>query len=389
MIRCGLCLITCLLLLLSLQTSATATTWYIKADGTGDAPTIQAGVNLAQLGDTVLVAPGWYSYTNQGATDYAMIMIPGRRPDFAIVSEGGPSVTVLDGESQCRILFLQGYTDLTVDGFTFTRGQATLINEFWGGAWVSHLCSPTIKNCVFTNSWAEQGAGIWHGGVGTPQILDCKFVNNTATHGGGILVVNSPNNSVISGCTFKNNSASDGGGAILAYNFRVSIEDCLFDGNSAAVEGGGVSINNSYPTPINGCTFSGNTAPNGGGVASIATSTVMVDRSIIASSLGGGGAYADATSAITFSCTDIFGNVGGDWIGAFAGQLGTNGNISADPRFCSAGGGVFTLQESSPCAPGNHPDGDNCGTIGRFGVACGTVDIKDSTWGAIKSLWSK
>ena len=36
MIRCGLCLIPCLLLLLFVQSPATATTWYIKADGTGD-----------------------------------------------------------------------------------------------------------------------------------------------------------------------------------------------------------------------------------------------------------------------------------------------------------------------------------------------------------------
>ncbi len=387
MIRCGLCLISCLLFLLSFYSPATATTWYIKADGTGDAATIQGGIDLAQQGDTVLVGPGWYQYSTQGGTEHGMITIPGRRPGFTLVSEAGAAATFLDGQSQTRIFFLQGWTDLTVDGFTFTRGQALIDNQFWGGAWVSHLSSPIIKNCVFVNSWAEQGAGIWHGGVGTVQIIDCRFRNNTATQGGAIVGVNSPNNSVMSGCTFENNTASDGGGAILTYNFRVSIDDCLFDGNSAAVEGGAVSVNNSYPTPITGCTFYGNSSPNGGGIASIATSTVTVDRSIIASSLAGGGAYADGTSAITFSCTDIFGNTGGDWTGSFAAQLGTNGNISADPRFCSVGTDDYQLQQNSPCAPGNHPDGESCGGIGLFGVGCATVDIRESTWGAIKSLY--
>jgi predicted outer membrane repeat protein len=377
-----------LVFLLAFQCSATATTWYIKADGTGDAATIQGGVDLAQEGDTVLVGPGWYGYSTQGATEHGMITIPGRRPGLSIVSEAGAAATILDGESQVRILFLQGWTDLTVDGFTFTRGRATSDNYYWGGAWVSHLSSPIVKNCVFVNSWAEQGAAFWHGGVGTVRIFDCAFRNNTADRGGAVVLVNSPNNSVVSGCTFENNTATNDGGALLAYNFLVSINDCLFVGNTAATNGGAVEINNSYPTLITGCTFSGNSASNGGGLASVITSTVTVDRSIIAYSTAGGGAHVDGTSSITFSCTDIFGNVGGDWTGAFAGQLGTNGNISIDPRFCSVGAGDFYLQESSPCAPGNHPDGDNCGLIGRFGVACGTVEIKESTWGAIKSLYA-
>jgi len=104
--------------------------------------------------------------------------------------------------------------------------------------------------------------------------------------------------------------------------------------------------------------------------------------------LGGGAIDVDATSTMTFSCSDIWGNIGGDWVGAIAGQLGTNGNFSADPLFCAPVSNLY-LNDVSPCAPGNHPDGDSCDIIGAHDVACGTVPVEQRTWGAIKSLYAE
>jgi len=64
-----------------------ARTWYIRADGTGDAPTIQAAVDSATWGDVVLVGPGTHYLQGQHAID-----IP---PGVVVTSERGPSETIV------------------------------------------------------------------------------------------------------------------------------------------------------------------------------------------------------------------------------------------------------------------------------------------------------
>ena len=63
-------------------------------------------------------------------------------------------------------------------------------------------------------------------------------------------------------------------------------------------------------------------------------------------------------------CCDVYGNVGGDWVGPIADQLGLDGNFSADPCFCDAESGDFHLWNYSPCAQ------EGCGLIGAWPVGC-------------------
>ena len=82
---------TSVLLLLISPLSAFAVTIHVP----GDQPTIQAGIDAASLGDTVLVAAG--TYTGDGSLD---LDFGGK--DLVVKSESGPELSIIDGEETYR-----------------------------------------------------------------------------------------------------------------------------------------------------------------------------------------------------------------------------------------------------------------------------------------------
>ncbi len=83
----------------------------------------------------------------------------------------------------------------------------------------------------------------------------------------------------------------------------------------------------------------------------------------------------EAGGAATFTCSDVFGNQGGDWSGCIAGQNGVNGNISLNPRFCNPPAGNFRLHVQSPCLA------QPCGKMGAYDQGCwGNLAISEEMW---------
>jgi hypothetical protein len=156
------------------------------------------------------------------------------------------------------------------------------------------------------------------------------------------------------------------GGAILVDNCEPTIKNCAFAGN-VAVYGGGVYLYRSDARLTN-CTFAGDSAQLGAAVFAYVSSDVEIENSIIAFNTGGQPVYCLSASTATLSCCDVFGNVGGDWVGAILGQNGINGNISADPLLCNVAIGDLGLtDETSPCLPDNN---DCAVLIGALGIGC-------------------
>lgn len=366
---------------------AAPTTYIVNAEGTGDAPTIQAGIDLCVAGDTVLVTCGTYY-------EHDIVMKSG----VCLRSETGDHDCVTIDAQQLGRVISCFYVDSTtiVEGLTLTRGAP--INPGHGGGLWCYDAAPliancrflenttgasgglggkgggmrcdftytTVRDCVFENNDSSWGGGVYVADRG-PTFTGCQFINNVATQEGGGLFLYISDAPVV-GCTFIGNEAPLGGGLTNRWLVSSPVTECLFTENSAD-SGGAIFLESLSTPPIDRCTFVRNVAIKGSAMYLRASSNPTVSASIIASGVGGGPFLTDVSRPILL-CSDIFANEGGDWTGCIADQLGTNGNISADPLFCDEMAGDFRLRSDSPCLPGSHPDGWSCGVIGLFGVGC-------------------
>lgn len=362
-------------------------TWYVKVDGTGDVPTIQAAIDSAAPGDEILVAPGRYTWANQGGAQFGLLTFYRRNHGFTLRSEAGAAATILDAQRQDRVAYLQGLNNVTIDGFTITGGDAPLSEDYIGGGIVAHISEgDTIRNCVFVDNIADIGGGFWATSRCNTRLENCVFKGNHARRfAGGLGVGYSQNLVTILDCAVTGNTAGEYGAGMGALRSTVRVENTVFAGNVAGISGGGLFASDTESATFIGTTFSENGAPEGGGVYVAGVSSLRLERSIVAFSKNGEGLAVEDTATVELGCTDVFGNHGGDGWPACVIDLG--GNFSADPLFCGIlGSGNYFLRSNSPCLPGAHPDGADCSLIGAKDSGCGSSPVRPMTWGRMKRL---
>jgi hypothetical protein len=167
-----------------------------------------------------------------------------------------------------------------------------------------------------------------------------------------------PGTCIIEGFTLRGgygpyfNGVSSAGG-LLCNQAAPIVRDCVFYGNSA-LAGGAVYVYKDTVELVN-CTFVGNSGMLGAAVFSYDRALAVMENCVIAFNLQGQAVYClEGGATASASCTDIYGNAGGNWVGCLAGQQDLNNNLSADPVFCDGAAGDYRLQPSSPCAPENN-----------------------------------
>jgi predicted outer membrane repeat protein len=365
------------LIITQFPSAADARTWHILPDGTGDAPTIQAGIDSAAAGDIILIGCGSY-------TEHDITITTG---GLVVRSESGhPGCVTIDAEQLGRVIYCQGLdASSQIEGLTLTGG----VSDRGGGIECSSA-SPTITNCRFIgNESTFVGGGVDCRVSSSPTFSFCHFIENTATDSGGGLYCENASSPIMNDCVFIDNSSGHtGGGLRCESNSAPVLTTCTFSGNVSDFGGGLICYSSATPSLTN-CTFSANTAnSDGGGVYCGGFSTLTMGNSIVVFSSAGVGVLCEENSTVALSCCDLHGNDGGDWVGEIADQNGNNGNFTADPQFCSTQPGedrLWLLQSDSPCAPGHHPQGTDCGVVGAWNVGCETTSTERLTWGDLKT----
>jgi len=202
------CIVTAVIaLILSTQIQPLeARTWLIQPDGSGDAPTIQAGIDSASAGDIVELASG--TYMGDGNRDLNFL---GKA--ISVKSQNSDPVNCVIDCQGSDMENHQGFRfdheeglDSVLDGITIINGYAS-----WAGGVHCESGFPTISNCRFINNHGTEGGGVCT--HGNSLITDCYFEGNVAYNGGGLsscCMITAP--TTVVRCTFVGNTAQDYGG---------------------------------------------------------------------------------------------------------------------------------------------------------------------------------
>jgi hypothetical protein len=189
---------------------------------------------------------------------------------------------------------------------------------------------------------------------------------------------------VITGCDIRSNGADLSGAGIAFGSGTLEIRDTIIANNVTIHGDHGVAVHlENAIAAVTGSTITGNFDWTGNAsILRLESSQVTVERSIVAFN-DGNRAFWCLDSSVGMRCVNSYDPEGDDSL------CGTDlgGNFSADPLFCDLEGGDYTLDAASPCLPGQHPDGVECGRIGALGLGCGATPVETTTWGRIKGAY--
>jgi hypothetical protein len=316
-------------------------------------PTIQAGIDAAAAGDTVIVAQGRY-YENINFNGKSIIVTSSDANDPAIVASTiidanglGSAVTFRNGEGPDAVI-----TGFTITGGIGTYNNAVSVDSYYGGGVYCYYASPTITRNVIS------------GNIGLNDPEEFYY-----TCGGGICCHSS--NAIIARNVIKENEAFFGGGIYVGdvrdVGANVTITNNLINGNEAEY-GAGIRVDSADATIANNliCDNS-STTWSGGGIDSFGAVHIIITNNILWANLPTQieDFFGDGTLSVTCS------NVEGGWPG--------EGNIKEDPLFVDAANGDYHLQLDSPCInagdPGFVPQPNETDFDGNARILLGRVDI--------------
>ena len=264
---------------IDLSPSHTGPVWWIATNGSdengdgsvgGPLASIRKAMEKAASGDTVMLKPGIYNFTD---TQLPLYLFDENNQggyyknldSLVIRSEKGASSTIIDANNQGRHFMIGASEMASVDstfkfmGLTFRGGRSDR-----GGSFMIEVQSNSPSGFISDKV------------VARPKFEDCRFVNNSVggnnSYGeGGAIYVNNAS-PIFENCVFDSNYANVGGAINYSGNPNSSIDmsyirNSSFNGNTAYSDGGesyggAIAVNNGQQFLFTNTTFNGNVATN-------------------------------------------------------------------------------------------------------------------------------
>ena len=358
-------------------------------------PNIQAAINAAWDGDTVLIADG--KYTGEGNRD---IRYYGK--EIIVTSENGPDSCIISygyanewgyAQSSSAFIFHGGETIKSIlNGITIINqtGGYDSTDRFEG---IAIGAKPLISNCIFRNTRVICN--------GEATFYKCRFEDNYShirSHNGAAIYSSYNSNNKyfrVIKCSFINNRAPNGGAICSLFGYIPDIDSCTFIGNQAwndIYEGGGainVQLRENTPCIITNSQFINNSSEDNyskAGAIYHEGYKMLIDNCIFVGNTSPiATVYSTERNCILNKCT-FYNNICDASVGALRGGTATNcifwrnlpqetsnsvvsyslirkghegeGNIDADPLFVNPDSLDFSLQPNSPCIDTGNPNSE-------------------------------
>ncbi|MEZ6241598.1 MAG: GC-type dockerin domain-anchored protein [Phycisphaerales bacterium] len=307
-------------------------------------PTIQAAINAANQGDSVVISPGTYpeSINFNGKA----ITVRGTAGGDAIRIEPptGPGVRFTSGEGPGSVL-----ESLSIQFADSPLG---------GGVIVGAGTSPTLNIVRISSNDAVFGGGAVINAGASPTFTFCRFTSNNATSDGGGVACLPGSSPTFDQCTFIGNDAGGSGGAIHAEDADVTIMRCTFEsfnragyGGALAIEGG--TLDYTGPGAAIPEIRNNQAVMDGGGIylTDAADATFRVPRINLNTAGANGGGIAitgGASATITLGDFDANGAVNGGGIAVLEGHASISETEFYNNHATSIGGGLFVISDGAP-----------------------------------------